>query len=365
MHSPVYSSKHAVGSQGDGSVQFVAKDHESATMLTRLLREKLGTEPYLVKIAHAGAERETTNAIQAFREIPLRPLVHTAVIPAAGFGTRLYPASRTICPKALFPIIDDDGFAKPLLLHLVEQCARAGILRVIIVTGPGAQKERVEEVFAPISAALDNALKPAMREYAKEITKLSSMVEIAVQEKPRGFGHAVACATVEEDCPFALLLGDVALKSSLQEKSCLMQAISEFESNPSRSVIGVTQVPVSEAVSYGVVGTAEADFGLSTRVPIQEIIEKPSMAKAEELGQNGKCSIILGPYIFTPSVMKELRNDVEADMTTGGEIQLTSALEKVWEREGMDSYCLRGEALDTGNAAEYVRTLTKLASLAM
>lgn len=341
-------------------MQFVAKDHESALALTGLLRDKLGTEPYIVNIGQTTTGQRKTKPHQITREISSRPLVHTAVIPAAGFGTRLYPASRTIRPKALFPIVDEDGFAKPLLLHLVEQCATAGILRVIIVTGPGVQRERVEDVFAQVPEDLRKALKPPMREYAEKINRLSSLIEIVVQPQPDGFGHAVACAKLEEDCPFALLLGDVALKSSQGYKPCLAQVINEFECNPSRSVIGVTKVPMPDAVSYGVVGTARSDFESLSRVPIQEMIEKPDIAKAKTLGHSGKCNIILGPYVFTPSVIRELRKDIVHDRRIGGEIQLTAAMERVWQKEGMDSYCLHGEALDTGNANMYVQTMTKL-----
>lgn len=341
-------------------MQFVAKDHQSAVTLTEILQQRLGTEPYIVKVGGEFTDKTKSEIDSVPTQITSRPLIHTAVIPAAGFGTRLFPASRSIRPKALFPIVDKDGFAKPLLLHLVEQCAMAGITRVIIVTGPGDQKERVQEIFSPVPSDLYKALKPVMRDYADKITRLSSIIEIAVQQKPRGFGDAVACARVEDDCPFVLLLGDVVFMSPDSEKSCLVQAINAFEKDPSRSVIGVTQVPVSTSISYGVVGTAKEDFGRPTRVPIREIVEKPSSVKAEELSHDGKCNIVLGPYVFTSALLKELRKDVAAGQTLGGEIQLSTAMIRVYEKEGMDSLCLNGEALDTGNAVEYVQTLSQL-----
>lgn len=322
----------------------------------------LATEPYIVKIGGKISEGANNKVSQLLNPMTKRPLVHTAVIPAAGFGTRLFPASRSIRPKGLFPIVDTDGFAKPLMLHLVEQCANAGITRIVIVVGPGEQEERVRDIFAPVPNDLYKALKSHMRDYADQIAQLVSLIEIAVQDEPKGFGHAVACAKIEDDCPFVLLLGDVALKSFDSEKSCLRQAMDAFEMYPSRSVIGVTQVPFSAASSYGVVKTAEKDWSSRTRVPIEEIVEKPSNARAEELSRNGNCTIVLGPYVFTPTLMEELRKDVDADRRQGGEIQLTSAMVTVQEREGLDALCLDGEALDTGNALEYMRTFARLGS---
>lgn len=352
----------SVGSQGDGAVQFVAKDHRSAVILKNILRQKLGTEPFIVTIGGEVSEVANGKVSPVLNPVTNRLRVHTAVIPAAGFGTRLFPASRSIRPKGLFPIVDTDGFAKPLMLHLVEQCANAGITRIVIVVGPGEQEERVRDVFAPVPNDLYKALKPHMRNYADQIAQLSSLIEIAVQHEPKGFGHAVACAKIEDDCPFALLLGDVVFKSFDSEKSCLRQTIDAFESYPNRSVIGVTQVPVSAAGAYGVVRTARKDWSSRTRVPIQEVFEKPDNSKAEKLSYGGKCNIVLGPYVFTPTLMEELRKDVDADRRQRGEIQLTSAMVTVLEREGMDSLCLDGEALDTGNASEYIRTFARLGS---
>lgn len=328
-------------------------------MLKEVLTKKLGTNPIVVNI---GDDRKADSSAQPKRSelANSRRLrkVRTAVIPAAGFGTRLFPASRSIRPKALFPIIDADGFAKPLMLYLVEQCAKAGIERIIIVVGPG-DEERVREIFSTVPKDLYAALKPHMREYAARIVQLASCIEIAIQHEPNGFGDAVACAKVEEDGPFALLLGDVVFKSST-EKSCLQQALDAFEQNPLRSVIGVCDVPVSEAGAYGTVKLATEDRRSGERVAIDVIVEKPDNVKAMELSSDGKCKIVLGPYIFTATLMKKLLKDVEEDKRQGGEIQLTTAIEAVLHEEGIDALCLDGEAFDTGNAADYARTLWRV-----
>ena len=120
--------------------------------------------------------------------------IRTAIIAAAGFGTRLYPASRSIRPKSLMPIIDADGFVKPLLLHLVEQCIDCGISQIVIVVGPGDQEERFRQVFYPVEKDLFNALKPGMRSYAERIASFAKHITIVVQRSPEGFGHAVTHA---------------------------------------------------------------------------------------------------------------------------------------------------------------------------
>lgn len=343
-------------------MQFVAKDRNHAQTLSNLLRCKLGTEPIIVTIGQESPQEDAniTSLQKPRNEVQRFENVRTAVIPAAGFGTRLFPASRSIRPKALFPIVDADGFAKPLLLHLVEQCAAVGIERIIIVVGPGDQEEHVREMFGPVPKDLYGALKPRMREYADKIVQLSALVEITVQPRPKGFGDAVACAKVEEDCPFALLLGDVAFTSKTPGRPCLRQVLDAFQKEPSKSVIGVTQVPVSEAGCYGAVCISKDDWGSSTRVKIHEIVEKPSSRKAEDLSVGGHCSIVLGPYVFTPALMRQLRKDVREDRRHGGEIQLTPAIEAILREEGIDALHLDGEALDTGNAQEYVQTIARM-----
>lgn len=357
-----YLSLGPVGSQGDGAVQFVAKSKKHASTLVDVLKVKLGTTPFMVCIGEPAISGEPSDDRAAKRVKRDPAVVKTAVIPAAGFGTRLFPASRSIRPKALFPVIDTDGFAKPLILYLVEQCIKAGIEDVIIVVGPGEQVQRVKEIFMPVPPALYKALKPHMREYADRIAKLQHRVRIAIQHEPKGFGDAVACAPVEPNCPFALLLGDVAFRSEDAERSCLKQALRAFQKEPTKSVISVTQVPLAQAGSYGVVNTAKASLKPGMTSEIERIVEKPDPSAAEQLASEGKCNIVLGPYILTAAVMTQLTADVESDRRTGGEIQLTSALESILEKEGMNALLIDGNAMDTGNPLEYSRTISAMTS---
>ncbi|PXF42245.1 UTP--glucose-1-phosphate uridylyltransferase [Gracilariopsis chorda] len=348
----VYGGK-GVGSQGDGAVQFVAKSKEKAHLLCKMLMAKLSTQSFVVTV---GTEPEQHSHSTATQTESIDNTIRTAVIPAAGFGTRLFPASRIIRPKALFPVVDTDGFVKPLLLHLTEQCSQASLSKAVIVVSPGEQQQRVRDLFSPVPKDLYAALKPHMREYADRIRALGEIVEIAIQREPRGFGHAVSCAPLKSGEPFLLLLGDVVFQSEKSAPSCLQQVLNAFRETTSTSVIGVTQVPVSEAGAYGVVKTVEELTNERRRCRIESIVEKPSAEEAEKLSSEGMCSIVLGPYAFTPSFWEALERDIAEEKTLNGEIQLTPSMCSLLEVEGMDALLLEGHSYDTGNATDYRRT---------
>ena len=119
--------------------------------------------------------------------------VRKAVIPAAGFGTRLFPATKAI-KKEFFPIIDKDGRAKPVILAIVEEAVSGGIEEIAIVVQK-SDRTLFEEFFkAPPKAELFNKLSPQNQEYSKYIQDLGNRITILTQEEQEGYGHAVFCA---------------------------------------------------------------------------------------------------------------------------------------------------------------------------
>jgi UTP--glucose-1-phosphate uridylyltransferase len=119
--------------------------------------------------------------------------VNKAVIPAAGFGTRLFPATKVV-KKELFPIIDQDGRAKPVILAIVEEAINAGIAEVGIVVQPD-DKEIFEDLFNnPPRQELFDKLSPQNQEYSQYLQELGNKVTILTQEEQAGYGHAVFCA---------------------------------------------------------------------------------------------------------------------------------------------------------------------------
>ncbi|HEY9905300.1 MAG TPA: sugar phosphate nucleotidyltransferase, partial [Candidatus Sericytochromatia bacterium] len=145
--------------------------------------------------------------------------VRKAVIPAAGFGTRLFPATKVV-KKELFPIIDRDGRAKPVILAIVEEAISAGIEEVGIVVQK-SDRQVFEDFFkAPPKEELFNKLSLENQEYSRYLQDLGSKITILTQDEQEGFGHAVFCANQwVNDEPFLLLLGD-HLYTSDTEISC-------------------------------------------------------------------------------------------------------------------------------------------------
>lgn len=377
----VYGGK-GVGSQGDGAVQFVARDKQCAHKLVRVLHQKLGTTPTIVSPGNEemrlpNVSLPATNARSTKARSTITELnedykkIRTAVIPTAGDGTRLFPASRAVRPKGLLPIVDNDGFAKPILMHIIEQAILADIQHVIIIAAPGIQAEAVRSVISQPPQDLYDRLNPLMKKYADKIAELRHKVSISIQPSAEGFGHAVSCAFpntmigCEEQKwkPFVLLLGDVVYT----KQGAVHEVIREFEKYDGKvSIVGVTAMKRKYAKSYGVVVTKRILQNDGISEEIMNMVEKPTdqgldhLCRKDIYGSESVCDVILGPYALTGQVMGALKRNVELDLRDGGEIQLTSALVEVMGIQGMRAIRLPCDALDTGNAGEYVRTFTKM-----
>lgn len=188
----VYGAK-GVGSQGDGSVQFLAKDGENQQRLIQYLKEKWN----LTGVAFT-----------------LRPQqsVKKAVIPVAGFGTRLFPATKNL-RKAFFPVLDRDGMLKPVLLILLNQLEEAGMDEICLVIGENEQ-EAYEEFFRELPEEHYQKLPQDKKEYENLLRKIRKKITYIVQKERKGFGHAVyLCREFAGDEPVLLLLGDMIYRS--------------------------------------------------------------------------------------------------------------------------------------------------------
>lgn len=356
----------SVGSQGDGAVQFVARGRQQAKKLVCVLNKKLGTEAMIVtpfgaedddtsldvvnfdgRLALGGEKRETKNVLRA-------------VIPTAGYGTRLYPASRSIRPKSLMPIVDRDGFTKPILLHLVERAVQGGVDEVTIVSTPGAPIQAVRHMFSSVEMELDEKLKPHMRDYAKKITSLGNHIRFALQAEAHGFGHAVACGVGEAwdgEAGIVVLLGDVVFSNC----DAVGNVVRAYKKCGGKSVVGTTRMAVDKAGSYGVVRIAKDDPKGECGSEVIEMVEKPTEEQAAELASNGFCDVVLGPYVLSTMAVKALRRCVSNDIREGGEIQLTTALVLALHAEGIRAIRISGDVLDTGNSVDYAHSISKLA----
>lgn len=266
--------------------------------------------------------------------------VRKAVIPAAGLGTRFLPATKA-SPKEMLPVVD-----KPVIQYVVEEAVAAGIESILIITGRG--KEAIENHF-DVSYELEHVLSERGKVEALEIVReIASLVEISYQrqKKALGLGHAVLCArTWVGREPFAVLLGDDIVVS---RTPCMRQMTDVFQEMGS-SVLGVMTVDRRETNKYGIVAGKAVGERL---LQVKEIVEKPSPDKAPSN------TAVVGRYLFTPAIFDELE---KTEKDSGGEIQLTSAIESLLDAEKVFAYRFEGRRYDTGNKLGFLKATVELA----
>lgn len=330
----IYGGK-GVGSHGDGSVQFLAKDQESQKQLQEHLNSQ-GMKAYTL----------TINPVHTVRK---------AIIPVAGFGTRLYPATRAI-KKDFIPIPCADGFVRPVILILLEELINSGIEDICLVLGSEEERIQYADFFErQLSPEHLNKLNPQCREYERKIASIGKRLHYVYQKEKRGFGHAVyQAAAFAGNEPVLLMLGDTVYRSNTN-KPCALQLIEEYEHYNSL-MVSVHPVQLAEVSRYGILsGVWEDRDHKVLNVSIMQ--EKPKASYAEEylgvkdLDGKNKYFSVFGQYILTSEVFRQLEEDIaQADVSgSANEIELTSALEAVRQKSGMIGVRLDGVMYDMGN----------------
>ncbi|MBK9293808.1 MAG: UTP--glucose-1-phosphate uridylyltransferase GalU [Oligoflexia bacterium] len=261
--------------------------------------------------------------------------VRKAVLPVAGLGTRFIPASKAT-PKEMFPIVD-----KPIILHIVEEAVSAGIDTIILVTG--RHKTSLEEFFDRNYELEDTLAKQNKDHLLKEVQRISKLANILSvrQKNPLGLGHAVLCAqSAIGDEPFAVLLGDEVMYG----KPNVTEQLVNVYNKEKKSTVAVMEVDQSEVSKYGIAETKK-NPGKMEFSEIEHLIEKP---KPNET----KSRLALpGRYVFTPTIFKILR---ELKPSKLGEIQLTDAILKLAQTEGVLAYSFNAERFDAGDRLGFV-----------
>jgi len=261
--------------------------------------------------------------------------IRKAVIPAAGLGTRLLPATKSV-PKEMMPIVD-----KPAIQLIVEECVEAGIELIVLITG--RYKGAISDHFDVSYEVEDVLARAAKDELLEKVAYLSSMVDVVSvrQHRPLGLGHAVGCARpiVGDDEPFAVLLPDDLI---LGERSATHELV-EVHEETGTGVVALVEVPPEKVNLYGMIAGESVGEG---RVRCTHMVEKPDVGSApSHLG-------IAGRYVLPGSVFSYIE---ETPRGSGGEIQLTDALLRVMREEGMHGKVLEGTRYDTGDAGGLVR----------
>lgn len=269
--------------------------------------------------------------------------IKKAILPVAGFGTRLLPASKSI-PKEMVTVVD-----RPAIDYVVQEAVEAGIDTIVLVTHPA--KQSIENYFdrnAELENLLEYKKKDKVLEEIRAIIPSHVQVIAVRQSAPLGLGHAVLCAEkVIGNEPFAVLLPDVLIDST--DKNNLQQMIEQFESSQASQIM-VENVELSRVDQYGIVKLAEENSVQTNN--IVEIVEKPAPNVAPST------LAVVGRYIFTPTIFKHLHT-TQADKS--GEIQLTDAIAKLLAEEKVQSFTLDGLTYDCGSKSGYLKAFVHYA----
>ena len=206
-----------------------------------------------------------------------------------------------------------------------------------------------------------------MQEYENKILAIGKKLRYVYQKEKRGFGHAVyQAADFTNHEPVLLLLGDTLYRTD-SNKHCALQLIEKYEQY-SKLMVSIHPVPLSEVSHYGILSGTWEDKN-ETELNISQMNEKPKASYAEEfLGvkcKDGelKYMSVFGQYILTPEVFDQLRSDIEASTDPNMEVELTSALDKVRERDGMVGVQLQGRMFDMGNYNAYINCVSNYSKM--
>ncbi len=293
--------------------------------------------------------------------LTLRPKqqVRKAVIPVAGFGTRLYPATKAI-KKDFLPVLDKDGLFKPVIMVLLEQLMQSGIEEVCLIIGR-EEKAMYDAFFTPMSKENYDKLPDDKKAYEDKLVAVGKKIRYAFQDERRGFGHAVyQSREFAGSEPVLLLLGDMIYESFIG-KTCSAQLIDSYEKY-GLPVVSMHEVPLEEVVHYGIMKGHFEDTDRKC-MRLESFVEKPTVEYAiENLAVKDKTGnesyyAVFGQYILTDSVYKVLEKNIKENKTSRGEIQLTDALEEVRATEGMMGCRIKGKSYDVGLPQMYIDTL--------
>jgi UTP--glucose-1-phosphate uridylyltransferase len=262
-------------------------------------------------------------------------MICKAVIPAAGFGTRFLPATKSQ-PKEMLPIVDT-----PVIQYVVEEAVHAGITDLLMIIGKG--KRSIEEHFDrsfQLEAQLQAKGKMTELEAIRRISELAD-IHFVWQKQMRGLGDAVYCARHHtEGEPFVVLLGDTLIDSHKPAAAQLVELFAEVQ----QPIILLEQVESKRVSLYGVIDGEEVRPGVYR---IRDIVEKPRPEKAPSN------LAIAGRYLLTPDIFAHIQQTAPSP---DGEIQLTEALRAMARSRPMYGLKLEGRRCDIGNKEGFIRT---------
>ena len=253
--------------------------------------------------------------------------IRKAVLPVAGLGTRVLPATKVI-PKEMLPLVD-----KPTLQYIVEEAVAAGVEEIIFVTS--RSKRSIEDHFDSFPELEEVLERKGKRKELEEIHHLRAMATYTSvrQSEPLGLGHAILCAKdLVGDEPFIAMLGDNLVAP---ETPCLPRLIEVYEQYQG-SVLSLVPLPPEVVPTYGIASVEEVG---SNVLKVAHVVEKPSLEEApSDLG-------VFGRYVLTPDIFELLERTAPG---SGGEIQVTDAIEMQAQAGRCYGVIFTGERYDAG-----------------
>ncbi len=266
--------------------------------------------------------------------------VRKAVILAAGYGTRMLPATKAL-PKEMLTLVD-----RPVIHYAVEELANSDIEQVIIVTAAG--KGAIEDYFDRSRDIEDLLQQKGDVERLEQVRLVSKMADISYVRQPqaRGLADAVNTARAQVgDEPFVLVLPDDIVAAETPVTRQILDCFEQYRG----SVVAVCEVPEAEVSSYGIVAGEAIDDRVTK---LSHMVEKPSVENTPSR------LAIVGRYVLTPAVWSAIDR---TEPGFGGELQITDALQMLATEEGMYACRLEGEWLDTGRPIAFLRASISLA----
>lgn len=262
--------------------------------------------------------------------------VKKAIIPAAGLGTRMLPATKSV-PKEMLTVVD-----KPVIQYIVEEAIASGITEILIIISKG--KAAIQDHFATDFINANYYEQKGKQEVLKNLKGLAGGCKISYieQQELKGLGDAVYCGKAfVNDEPFAVLLGD-AICESVIENPVLNQLIDVYDQHEA-SVVAVQEVPAEQVSRYGIMAGESLN---ETTFKVNQWVEKPSLDQAPSR------LAIAARYVFTPTIFDCLENTT---IGYGNEIQLTDAMHQLLETQETYAVKFRGRRFDVGNPVDFVK----------
>lgn len=269
------------------------------------------------------------------------------IIPVAGLGTRMLPATKAI-PKEMLTIAD-----KPLIQYIVNECVAAGIKEIVLVTH--SSKNAIENHFDTsfeVETMLEKRVKRQLLEEVRSIVPKDVTLMHVRQGQAKGLGHAVLCGrAVVGNEPFAVVLPDVILADfTANQKTENLAAMIKRFNETQHSQIMVAPVPREDVSSYGVADCAGVEIPAGETAKIVKMVEKPSV---EEAPSN---LAVVGRYVFSAGIWDLLE---KTPVGVGDEIQLTDAIDMLIEQETVEAFHMTGRTFDCGDKLGYMQAFTE------